>query len=171
MTINETNLDTAQKVLAFALKENARLLGICEHVHDRLLRGDDDKSLMDSLSKAWKDIPKKGGDVQCPDCGGDGMRKWKSAVQPGANMSCKTCESTGFVSLPESADVPMKVRDMNDGRTIIFPHDPDCGLVLNEDKASAMCRVGNQIYPTHKLDLNFVCERCGVQVEKPKVKR
>ena len=38
-----------------AIIEIMRLTEICRDVHDRILRGDDDMSLMDKLEKAWKD--------------------------------------------------------------------------------------------------------------------
>ena len=41
-------------------------------------------------------------DRECPGCNGDGMRKWKRAVQPGANMSCLTCGGTGRVQIDAS---------------------------------------------------------------------
>lgn len=40
--------------LAAATSEIQRLGGICEHVHDRMLRGDDDMTLMRKLQEAWQ---------------------------------------------------------------------------------------------------------------------
>lgn len=40
-----------------AADEIERLLAICTTVHDRLLRGDDDKELLGALEQAWKQTP------------------------------------------------------------------------------------------------------------------
>jgi hypothetical protein len=40
--------------LAAATSEIQRLVGICEHVHDRMLRGDDDMTLMRKLQEGWQ---------------------------------------------------------------------------------------------------------------------
>lgn len=37
-----------------ALAEVSRLLAICQNVHDRLLRGDDDLVLLAMLAESWK---------------------------------------------------------------------------------------------------------------------
>lgn len=41
------------KLLIQATAEIERLIGICTHVHDRLLRGDDDVELLAKLSEGW----------------------------------------------------------------------------------------------------------------------
>jgi hypothetical protein len=44
----------AGKLLLEATAEIDRLIGICTHVHDRMLRGDDDMTLMRKLQEAWQ---------------------------------------------------------------------------------------------------------------------
>jgi hypothetical protein len=43
----------AGKLLVESESEIARLIAICTHVHDRLLRGDDDVELLSKLSEGW----------------------------------------------------------------------------------------------------------------------
>lgn len=44
----------AGKLLIEATSEIQRLIKICEHVHDRILRGDDDMTLMRKLKEGWQ---------------------------------------------------------------------------------------------------------------------
>ena len=44
----------AGKLLLDATAEIDRLIGICAHVHDRMLRGDDDMTLMRKLQEGWQ---------------------------------------------------------------------------------------------------------------------
>lgn len=44
----------AGKLLLDATEEIDRLIGICTHVHDRMLRGDDDMTLMRKLQEGWQ---------------------------------------------------------------------------------------------------------------------
>jgi hypothetical protein len=44
----------AGKLLLDATAEIDRLIGICIHVHDRMLRGDDDMTLMQKLQDGWQ---------------------------------------------------------------------------------------------------------------------
>ncbi len=44
----------AGKLLLDATAEIERLIGICTSVHDRMLRGDDDVTLMQKLQEAWQ---------------------------------------------------------------------------------------------------------------------
>ena len=44
----------AGKLLLDATAEIDRLIGICTHVHDRILRGDDDMTLMEKLQEGWQ---------------------------------------------------------------------------------------------------------------------
>ena len=44
----------AGKLLLDATAEIDRLVGICTHVHDRMLRGDDDMTLMRKLQEGWQ---------------------------------------------------------------------------------------------------------------------
>jgi hypothetical protein len=44
----------AGKLLLEATAEIQRLIEICEHVHDRLLRGDDDMALVQKLQDGWQ---------------------------------------------------------------------------------------------------------------------
>ena len=44
----------AGKLLLEATDEIQRLIQICEHVHDRMLRGDDDMTLMRKLQEGWQ---------------------------------------------------------------------------------------------------------------------
>ena len=44
----------AGKLLIDATAEIDRLIGICTHVHDRMLRGEDDMTLMRKLQEGWQ---------------------------------------------------------------------------------------------------------------------
>lgn len=44
----------AGKLLLDATAEIDRLIGICTSVHDRMLRGDDDMTLMQKLQEGWQ---------------------------------------------------------------------------------------------------------------------
>lgn len=44
----------AGKLLLDSTAEIQRLIQICEHVHDRMLRGDDDMTLMRKLMEGWQ---------------------------------------------------------------------------------------------------------------------
>jgi hypothetical protein len=44
----------AGKLLLEATDEIQRLIQICEHVHDRMLREDDDMTLMRKLQEGWR---------------------------------------------------------------------------------------------------------------------
>ena len=44
----------AGKLLLEATDEIDRLIGICTHVHDRILRGDTDMELMSKLAEGWR---------------------------------------------------------------------------------------------------------------------
>jgi hypothetical protein len=44
----------AGKLLLDATAEIDRLIGICSHVHDRMLRGDSDMELMAKLAEGWR---------------------------------------------------------------------------------------------------------------------
>ncbi len=50
---NTTPKETTDKLLE-ATDEIARLIAICTHVHDRLLRGDDDRTLLAELAGGWQ---------------------------------------------------------------------------------------------------------------------